>query len=262
MARDYNIILSEEEKRLKAQQEADKAAAGAVFDTNIANANKAYDKAVGDTKLSYEDAYRQNEVQRLVNERTIAENMANMGLTDSGLNRTQMTASQLSYANQKGRLDRQKQSAVDELTFNLAQLVSDYTAQKTASLAEIDSSYKQLAASNANQIYKAELDADAENTKNYYSYLTSKTTNNQYNGLPTATQYNQAMEYYNEGKYYALEQLIDDNCHNMTAEQLAHWRELIKRIGDRYGIKTSSGFGIANQMKVSIQNALAALKRK
>ena len=58
-----------------------------------------YNRQIDETSKSYEDLYDENAVNRLVNEREVAENMANLGLTDSGLNRTQQTAVQLSYAN-------------------------------------------------------------------------------------------------------------------------------------------------------------------
>ena len=74
-----------------------------------------YGTQIDETKSSYDTALRTNEVQRALNERSIARRMAEMGLTDSGLNRTQSTAVQLSYANQKGNLIADKQKAVDTL---------------------------------------------------------------------------------------------------------------------------------------------------
>lgn len=264
MASSYEEWLKKVTEGNKPQQDKEIATVTSVYDTQKKDTQAAYDKAVKDTTLSYEDAYRQNEVQRLVNERAIAENMANLGLTDSGLNRTQQTAVQLSYANQKGSIDRQKQSAVDGLTFNLAQAISEIDRQKTIDIEKINSSYTQFNSERATALRNAELEKEAEDTKNYYSYLTSQAqaqaTRNQYNGLPTATQYNQAMEYYNNGNYYALQQLVDDNCHNMTAEQYAHWYSLIEKIGDRYGIRTSGIGGAVAQAVVMAKNAIARLK--
>lgn len=74
-----------------------------------------YGTQIDETKSSYDTALRTNEVQRALNERSIARRMAEMGLTDSGLNRTQSTAVQLSYANQKGNLIANRQKAVDTL---------------------------------------------------------------------------------------------------------------------------------------------------
>lgn len=77
------------------QMKADIAASGKVYDTQRRQTQDTYDRQIKDTNNSYEDMYRENAVQKLINEREIAEDMANSGLTDSGLNRTQQTAVQL-----------------------------------------------------------------------------------------------------------------------------------------------------------------------
>ena len=124
----------------------------------------AYDKAITDTEKSYTDAYRENAVQKLVNERQIAENMANLGLTDSGLNRTQQTAAQLSYANQKGAIDRQKQSAVDTLTSELAAAISSIEQNRaTAEQSLRDTAQRNWEAQAVNLYNKQEEEITARN---------------------------------------------------------------------------------------------------
>ena len=44
-----------------------------------------FNKKINDTDTAYEDSYRDNAVQKLINEREVAESMANLGLSDSGL---------------------------------------------------------------------------------------------------------------------------------------------------------------------------------
>lgn len=51
-----------------------------------------YNYRIAEAEKAYDDSYRENAIQKLINERQVAESMANMGLTDSGLNRTQQTA--------------------------------------------------------------------------------------------------------------------------------------------------------------------------
>ncbi len=51
-----------------------------------------YQKDIADVPKQYASGYDANAVQQRINERNVAERMANMGLTDSGLNRTQQTA--------------------------------------------------------------------------------------------------------------------------------------------------------------------------
>ena len=99
-----------------AKQQAEVDASNKSFDDQITNTKAAYGKLIEDEKIAYEDQYQKNAVQKLINEQQIAEHNANLGLTDSGLNRTQQTAVQLSYANQKGDIDIARQSKLDELT--------------------------------------------------------------------------------------------------------------------------------------------------
>lgn len=121
---------------------------------------------IKETEQSYNDLFDQNNVQRIINERRIAENMANMGLTDSGLNRTQMTANQLSYANQQNKLTAARQKAVDDLArvmnSQLASLEAE-RASKEASIrtADYDNNYSQ-----AVSMYKADQKAYADAISN------------------------------------------------------------------------------------------------
>lgn len=112
-----------------------------------------YDIARNETERSYDDAYRVNAVQKLINEREIAENMANLGLTDSGLNRTQQTAAQLSYSNNRAKLDRQKQSQVDALARELASSVSTVEQNRLSALAENEEIHSKAAAEQATSAY-------------------------------------------------------------------------------------------------------------
>jgi hypothetical protein len=121
--------------------------------------NDVYDKKVFEEGRAYEDQYRENAVQKAINERQIAESMANLGLTDSGLNRTQQTAVQLSYANNKAGIDRQRQGAIDSLelarTGDLSALNQGYLADK----ASINQTYKNAIADTAKELYKEAISA-------------------------------------------------------------------------------------------------------
>ena len=85
---------------------------------------------------SYDDQHRINAVQKLINERQVAENMANLGHTDSGLNRTQQTAVQLSYANQNAKLNTQRQSAIDALDRQTAAYITDIDTKAASDIAD------------------------------------------------------------------------------------------------------------------------------
>lgn len=140
------------------QMKADIAASGKVYDTQRQQTQNMYNRQIKDTNNSYEDMYRENAVQKLINEREIAEDMAGLGLTDSGLNRTQQTAVQLSYANGKNKIDVNRQKAVDTLTASLADAISSIDANKHAAAEKIRSSYESSWNSAAQSTYAKELE--------------------------------------------------------------------------------------------------------
>lgn len=121
-----------------------------------------YNKQSDDTEVAYEDNYRENAVQKLINEREVAENMANLGLTDSGLNRTQQTAVQLSYANNKGQIDRQKQAQLDTIATNLAAELSSIEQTLLSDIAANDEKYNGYITNMANEGYSAAKQAEAD----------------------------------------------------------------------------------------------------
>lgn len=145
-------------KQGAAQRDADVAASDKMYDTQRRQTQDTYDRQIKDTNNSYEDMYRENAVQRLINERKIAEDMAGLGLTDSGLNRTQQTAVQLSYANSKNKIDTTRQKAVDTLAASLADAVSRIDANKLAAAEKIRSSYESGWSSAAQSTYAKELE--------------------------------------------------------------------------------------------------------
>ena len=152
----------EEEARKSAKTGWDKELADndTFYATQADSINKLYDAKVNKQSKAYEDSYRENAIQKLINERQVAENMANLGLTNSGLNRTQQTAVQLSYANNKAGIDRQKQSAIDDL--NLARTQSLDTNEQN----------KLSGRNTINQTYEKAINNTAQtNYNNYLTYL-------------------------------------------------------------------------------------------
>jgi hypothetical protein len=110
----------------------------------------------------YQAIYDANAVQELVSKRQLEERMANMGLTDSGLNRTQQTA----IAVQRGKSDEaartKQQAAVDTINRSIAQYMAEADAEKQSmSAAALNKAYAdnaadsyQAALSNAMSLYK------------------------------------------------------------------------------------------------------------
>jgi hypothetical protein len=91
--------------------------------------------------------------------------MANMGLSDSGLNRTQQTAVQLSYANNRSSINRQKQAQLDTLAQNLAAELSSIKQNRISTIADIDKEYDNAVASSAQDAYKTYQDAETDRIK-------------------------------------------------------------------------------------------------
>ncbi len=138
--------------------------------------NENYGTQIADTEDTYESELKKNEVQRVLNERQIERRMAEMGLTDSGLNRTQSTAVQLSYANQKGDLMKQRQKAVDTLAaamrsaqkenaLNYNATVAQNEAEYNSTVAQWDSERETAAQNYGLEAYNADVEAENERIK-------------------------------------------------------------------------------------------------
>lgn len=189
-----------------------------LLDSQAKTVKDTYTQQIKDSEADYEDAYRENAVQKKVNEFYIAEEAANMGLTNSGLNRTQITANQLSYANNKAKLDQQRQSMVDALTREMNAKVADVEnsrlSYKQAAQDEWDADNKAV----AQNLYTEDVKAAAEVQKAQYDYLTkqaelsSKTaqTNNDNATAEREKIYTHLQSYENDPDYAA--QLIDAYC--------------------------------------------------
>lgn len=145
-----------------------------LYKTEKSDINEIYDKKVFEEGKSYEDQYRENAVQKAINERQVAESMANLGLTDSGLNRTQQTAVQLSYANNKAGINRRKQSVIDNYELARTQDLSTAKQNYLADKASINQSYDSAISDTAKELYKKDLEEQTKQQKNYLSYLSKK----------------------------------------------------------------------------------------
>lgn len=136
-----------------------------IYNSQKQQVQDTYNTQIADAEESYEDLYRENEVQRLVNQRQLNESMANLGLTNSGLNRTQQTAVQLSYANQKGEISREKQKALDTLSSALASAITDIENNRAAAQASIEDTYARNADTYAQNMYSTDVQAETQRLK-------------------------------------------------------------------------------------------------
>ena len=173
MPQAYETYLQRVRDQLAAERQKALDTSNKMYENQKNYANEEYNSQIKETKAQYDEAYRNNAVQKAVNERQIAETMASMGLTDSGLNRTQITANQLSYANQRGNIDRNLQKAVDSLALALRKSTTEIENNRLAAENNINQNYENTAATQATSLYNADAQKEAEEAKAYYSYLSN-----------------------------------------------------------------------------------------
>lgn len=134
----------------------------ATFSSQRDTVNKNYGSLISDTNTEYYDEENRAAIQKIVNEQKIAQKMENLGLTDSGLNRTQQTAVQLSYSNNQAKLERQRQKAVDALNLEMQGKLSEIDINESNTVAGIKDKYSQAALSAAQEKYNTEVNALAD----------------------------------------------------------------------------------------------------
>ena len=111
----------------------------AAIDRNTAASTKPYQAQIEQLPEAYQKQFDANAVQELVGRRKVEEAMANMGLTDSGLNRTQQTALSVQRGNADAAARLEQQKKTQELQDKIAQLIEAGAAQKQQQEASVRS---------------------------------------------------------------------------------------------------------------------------
>jgi len=143
----------------------------AIKDVNNLYANQkaatetAYNEQIDLADKAYSDEYRVNAVQKEINKRAIAEDMANMGLTDSGLNRTQQTAVQLSYANQNANIDKTRQQQIDAFKREMTNQLATIEQNRLGALANVKNEYNKLNTEQGTSAYNNMVEQTTEYNK-------------------------------------------------------------------------------------------------
>lgn len=198
---------------LDKQAEKDKESINATADKSIADIENAYNTKINEANEASEIAHQKNEMQKLLNERHLERKAAEIGLTDSGHNLTQLTANQLSYGNQKADIDNNRQKTVDTLAAAMASKVADVNINRNSSInavdtqlgidkANLEASYETSVADRAQKLYEKDVEnankypyysLDAYGNARYYSADDRKTEwNNVQKALESATDKNAA----------------------------------------------------------------------
>lgn len=145
----------------------------AAIDKAAAASTKPYQTQLDELPALYDKLYDANAVQELVNRRQVQETMANMGLTDSGLNRTQQTAIALQRGNADAQVRLSQQQKTQELQDKIDQLLGNSAAQKIQQEADVRNaterwyssaleSLRSSAAQQGTSAYNAEMQAAAQ----------------------------------------------------------------------------------------------------
>lgn len=104
----------------------------AVVDKATAATTAQYQKQIDEAPTVYREQYDNNALAEAVNRRKLQESMANLGLTDSGLNRTQQTALSVMKGNADAATRQQQQEYVDGLQSAIDQVYAKGEAEKAA----------------------------------------------------------------------------------------------------------------------------------
>lgn len=131
----------------------------AAVDTQVANVTGRYQQDIDKADDEYREQFDANAIAEMVGQKKVEERMANMGLTDSGLNRTQQTALSVQKGNADAATRKSKLEYVQELEHLINKAVAEGEAKKANKEIELNASL-------ADMKQKAELDAWQNATEN------------------------------------------------------------------------------------------------
>lgn len=124
--------------------------------------NKDYAALTEEAQHQYDADINLVDVQKRINERKVAEAMANYGLSDSGLNRTQQTAVQLGADNAMAQIKITRQRQVDALARELQKKVGSVRTQAQNDRTNLENAYLQNRTTYATNAYNDEIKAKNE----------------------------------------------------------------------------------------------------
>ena len=125
----------------------------ALVDQGVANATGKIQQEIDKLPTAYQYGYDLNAIQQKINEREVAERMANLGLTDSGLNRTQQTAINMQRSNADAALTQKKIAATASLKQQIADAVASGELQKMGIAADARASLEKTNQSLYDSLY-------------------------------------------------------------------------------------------------------------
>lgn len=121
----------------------------AVIDQSVSNSVNKVQGEIDKLPTAYQSAFDANAVQQKINERQTKARMSDLGLTDSGLNRTQQTA----IAIQRSNADAATRQQMNAASFSLKQQIADLRASGEGQKAEIAAKAKSDLAQQNQSVY-------------------------------------------------------------------------------------------------------------
>lgn len=149
---DYSVKKTEEGEKKKQE-------VNTQLDQQIAKAESDVALQTKELERDYQDIVDTNAIQKELDRRQIAETMANLGLSRSGLNETQQTAVELSAGNKNAAAMQKRQEAVDSLKRSLAEYKMETENTRRNSINEIDADVQSAIADYASGIYETATNA-------------------------------------------------------------------------------------------------------
>lgn len=163
-------LIKKQEEEQVALGEKKKEEVNTQLDQQIAKAESDVQLKKGDLQRDYEDIVDATAIQKELDRRQIAETMANLGLTRSGLNASQQMAVELSAGNKTAAAQRQRQAAVDSLTRSLAEYKMEVENTRRESMNSIDEGVQSSIAQYRADRYKEATDATSADHKATLDY--------------------------------------------------------------------------------------------
>lgn len=112
------------------------ASTDAIFQENAQRLEQAYNQRISQLPQDYQYAYDKNAIQQAINEREVAGRMEQLGLTDSGLNRTQQTAINVQRSNADAAVTQQQNAQLNALSSALAEQLAQNASNQATSKAQ------------------------------------------------------------------------------------------------------------------------------
>lgn len=172
----YQQARDEVERQYGTRKKSDQTLIDQIGDSIDRQANAAsqgYQSRIDNAQQEYQPLYDRNALQELVTRRQVEESMANLGMTDSGLNRTQQTAIGLQRGNADAQVRRDQQAYVQQAQQAIDQIMAEAASQKMQNESSIRqatenwytgalASAQQAASSSAAARYQAEKEYQAQ----------------------------------------------------------------------------------------------------